>query len=146
MPMSSNDRAVLQVLQAYEAAVFQKDVDAFAALYAPDMRAFDLWGQWAHEGIAAWRAMAADWFGSLGTDRVVVRFSEVQSMVTPNMALVQAFVSYSAIDPQGSVLRALTNRMTVVLRPQAGAGAWKIVHQHTSAPVDHQTGKPVLQR
>jgi uncharacterized protein (TIGR02246 family) len=138
------DSAVRQVLEGYKAAVFAKDVDAFIALYDADLQVFDMWGQWSHRGLAAWRAMAAEWFGSLGTERVVVDFSEVHTVVSPDLAVAYAFVTYTAVGADGAKLRSLDNRMTLALRPQGGA--WKIVHEHTSAPIDGETTKAIFQR
>ena len=88
--------------------------------------------------------MVTDWFGSLGDDRVVVSFKEVQTIVTPDLAVAYAFVTYQAESAAGIFLRALSNRMTLSLRPEQGA--WKIVHEHTSAPADFNTSKVMLQR
>lgn len=142
--MTAADSAVRQVLEGYKAAVFAKDVDAFIALYDADLQVFDMWGQWSHRGLAAWRAMAAEWFGSLGTERVVVDFSEVHTVVSPDLAVAYAFVTYMAVGADGATLRSLDNRMTLALRPQGGA--WKIVHEHTSAPIDGETTKAIFKR
>jgi ketosteroid isomerase-like protein len=62
--------AIEQVLAGYAAAVRAKDVDGFVRLYAKDARVFDMWGRWSYDGADAWRTMAEEWFGSLGTDQV----------------------------------------------------------------------------
>lgn len=41
--MNEPEKPVIQVLDAYKAAVAAKDVDAFVALYDQDVRVFDLW-------------------------------------------------------------------------------------------------------
>ena len=148
MPKENNvselEKPILQVFDAYQAAVFAKDVDAFIALYAPEVYVFDLWGQWTHEGLGAWREMAAHWLGSLGTDRVVVEFDHVQTTVTPEVAIAHAFVTYKAVSAEGRALRGMNNRMTWVLQPKNGT--WKIVHAHTSSPIDPATAKVMLKR
>ena len=68
---------VESLLDAYRDAVHAKDVDAFLAIFADDVRVFDMWSTWSHDGIDAWRAMAEDWFGSLGDERVRVDFDDV---------------------------------------------------------------------
>jgi ketosteroid isomerase-like protein len=123
-----------QILDDYKAAVFAKDVDSFVALYDPQVTAFDMWGVWSYNGIAAWRDMAAHWLGSLGTERVIVDFSDAQSVVGEDVAVVHAFVNYKALSADGVELRSMDNRLTLTLRNQ-GDG-WKIVHQHSSCPVD----------
>ncbi len=141
---SPPENPVPAVLAAYQAAVLAKDVDAFVALYAEDVRVFDMWGTWEYRGLAAWRAMAADWFGSLGDERVVVDFAEVQVELSPGLASGHAFARYAAVDAAGTELRALNNRISIVLRHEAGA--WKIVHEHSSAPIAFDTTKAIFKR
>jgi uncharacterized protein (TIGR02246 family) len=136
---------VEQVLERYAAAVRAKDVDAFVALYADDVRVFDLWGRWSYEGAAAWRQMAEGWFDSLGSERVDVEFQGVQALVSGDIAVAHAFVTFQGISADGAALRAMNNRLTWALRKTAHGG-WRIVHEHSSAPVDPDTAKVQLQR
>jgi uncharacterized protein (TIGR02246 family) len=138
------ENPILQVLDGYKAAVFAKDVDAFVALYDQDVLVFDMWGIWSYSGITAWREMAAGWFGPLGTERVVVDFSDAQTIVAHDLAVVHTFVTYKAVTAEGVELRSLNNRLTVALRRKSGV--WKIVHEHSSSPVDFETAKVILKR
>jgi uncharacterized protein (TIGR02246 family) len=138
------EASIRQLLETYKAAVHAKDVEAFAALFADDVRVFDMWGRWSHDGVAAWRAMAAEWFGSVGTDRVVVEFDDVQVLVAQDLAIAHAFVTFKGVSAEGVESRAMNNRLTWGLR-RHGEG-WKVVHEHTSAPVDPETGKVMLKR
>ena len=142
--MKDQERPLLQVLEDYESAVFAKDVDAFLALYDAEVRVFDMWGSWSYSGIAAWRAVVVGWFGALGSDRVVVEFGDAQVRAAPDIAVINVFVAYRGVSAEGVELRTMTNRMTLALRRTAGR--WKIVHEHTSAPIDHETMKAVLTR
>lgn len=142
--MTESDAPILQMLAGYKAAVHAKDVEAFCALFADDLRVFDMWGRWSHDGLSAWRDMAVGWFGSLGEERVVVDFDEVRTRVSGDMATAQAFVKFSAVSPAGETLRSLTNRLTWVLLRQGDR--WKVIHEHTSSPVDNATGKPMFER
>ena len=135
---------VTQVLDAYKAAVLAKDVDAFLALYDRDVCVFDLWGRWSYDGQAAWREMVTDWFGSLGTERVAVMFTGVQTTSARDVAVLHAFVTYQGLSAEREVLRAMTNRLTWALRQKGGI--WKIAHEHTSAPVDDRTSKVMLNK
>ena len=141
--MNSND-PVTTALAGYRAAVLAKDVDAFCALYDPDIHVFDMWGRWQHQGLAAWRDMAGGWFNSVGDERVVVEFSEVHSTVCGDLAYGHAFVRFSAETADGTELRSLNNRLTLVLKRQHNG--WKLVHEHTSAPIDPASCKAMLQR
>ena len=134
-----------EMLTAYVAAVRAKDVDAFLDLYADDVRSFDLWSVWSYDGKDALRGMVAEWFGSLPDDEVVaVRFDEVRTQTGPDVAAVTAFTTFAAESPDGAELRSMNNRLTWVLRKDAD-GAWKIVHEHTSAPAGDE-GKVQLRR
>jgi uncharacterized protein (TIGR02246 family) len=140
-----DERTITSILEQYAAAVRAKDVDRFVALYAPDVRVFDLWERWSYDGADAWRAMATDWFGSLGSEQVAVEFGDVQTVVGDQVAVVHAFVTYKGLAADGTELRAMNNRLTWALR-RAADGAWKVVHEHSSAPTAFDTGKVQLKR
>ena len=134
-----------EMLEAYAAAVRAKDVDAFVDLYADDVRTFDLWERWSYDGRDALHAMVAEWFGSVAADEVVeVTFDEVRSETGEDVAAVSAFTTFRALSPEGAELRSMNNRLTWVLRRERD-GAWKIAHEHTSAPVGDE-GKVQLRR
>jgi uncharacterized protein (TIGR02246 family) len=134
---------VEQMLGAYRAAVRAKDVDAFAAIYDENVRIFDTW-QWTYAGLDTWRAMATEWFGSVGDDQIVVEHSEVEIAVEDEIAVLSAYTRFSGLSPTGEELRAMENRLTWALR-RTDAG-WKVFHEHTSAPGSFETGKLVLSR
>ena len=142
--MSQTSDPVHQALARYSAAAYEKDVDAFVALYSADLHVFDMWNSWELRGIDAWRDMAAGWFSSLGDERVVVRASDVVSNVTGEMALGHATLTYTAVSSDGRELRSLDNRITLALRRVGNA--WKIFHEHTSGPIDHKTMRGVIKR
>ena len=48
------------------------------------------------------------------------------------------------LSAEGRELRAMHNRLTWALKQENGA--WKIVHEHISAPVDFKTSKVILRR
>lgn len=134
-----------EMLSAYVDAVRAKDVDAFVGLYADDVRTFDLWQEWTYDGKDALRAMVAEWFGSLADDeQVAVRFEEVRTQAGEDVAALSAFTTFAAESLDGTELRSMNNRLTWILRKDAG-GAWKIAHEHTSAPVTDD-GKVQLSR
>ena len=142
--MNELEQPVLQVLDAYKAAVFAKDVAALVGLYDQDVCVFDLWGEWSYDGVEAWRKMVTVWFGSLGTERVAVNMERVQTILAHDVAVAYAFVTYKGVSAEGKELRAMQNRLTWVFKQKGDA--WKIVHEHTSAPVDVETSKVILQR
>lgn len=142
--MSQTSDPVHQALARYSAAAYDKNVDAFVSLYADDVHVFDMWNSWELRGIGAWRDMAMGWFTSLGDERVVVRASDVVSNVTGELALGHATLTYTAVSADGRELRSLDNRITLALRRVGNE--WKIFHEHTSGPIDHQTMKGTIKR
>ena len=139
--MSQSTDPVRDALSRYSAAAYEKNVNAFVSLYSDDVHVFDMWNQWELRGIDAWRAMAEGWFGSLGTERVVVTVSDVASTVGTDLALGHATLTYAAFSTEGTELRSLDNRLTIALRRTGDT--WKIFHEHTSGPIEHKslTGK-----
>jgi uncharacterized protein (TIGR02246 family) len=140
--MSIENTPVDQTLAAYAAAVNSKDVDAFAALYDDDVQVFDSWGQWQYSGIGEWRAMAADWFGSLGDETVEVGFADLRSVLGDDVAFGHAAVTFTGISATGERQRSMTNRLSIGLRRTHGE--WKVVHEHTSLPIDMQSGSAIF--
>lgn len=141
--MNEREQSIMRILDNYKAAVFAKDVDAFIALYDENVDVFDMWGTWAYNGVEAWRGTVADWFGSLTTERVVVGMEDIRTIVAHDVAVVYAFVTYKGLSAEGKELRAMRNRITMVLKHNGDA--WKIVHEHSSAPIDGETLKAILQ-
>lgn len=142
--MRHENEPVRQLCEDYQAAVWAKDAAALLALYDPDVCVFDLWSTWSYAGSEAWREAVNGWFGSLGSERVAVTFEDVQSTADGAAASLHAMVRYQSVAADGQALRAMHNRLTWVLRRKNGA--WKIVHEHTSAPVNGDTMKVILQR
>jgi uncharacterized protein (TIGR02246 family) len=135
-------RVIGELLDGYRAAVAARDVDAFVALYDDDLRVYDLWGRWTYEGIDAWRQMVSEWFGSLGDERVVVELDEVRTTDGEDVAVASGVVTFRAFAPDGAELRGIANRATWAARRSAD-GVWRIVHEHTSVPLDLETSRPL---
>jgi uncharacterized protein (TIGR02246 family) len=142
--MNNSEALTKQMLEAYKQAVYNKDVDAFMRLYDPKVRVFDTWGVWSYEGASAWRKMAEGWFSSLGDERVRVSFDDVQVIGEESVVTASAVTTYAGLSAEGQALRAMENRLSWVLK--SIDGEWKIVHEHTSAPVGFEDGKVILKR
>ena len=89
--------------------------------------------------------IAQEWFGSLETERSSPEFHDVQYEIGDGVAAVHAFITSKGLSADGKELRSMDNRITWVLRKNRD-GAWKIIHEHTSAPTDFETGKVTLRR
>lgn len=135
---------IQQVFDAYKSAVFAKDVEAFISLYDKNIRIFDMWEKWSYDGIEAWRGMVAGWFGSLGNELVKVEFSDMEFTATNDMAIVHTFVTFTGLAADGTELRSMQNRLTYALKNTNGT--WKIIHEHSSSPLEPETLKAILKR
>jgi len=132
------------LFETYKKTVYEKDIDGFLAIFDEHLQVFDMWGRWSYQGLQAWREMAKGWFTSLGIERVVVEFDGSEATVMGDMGVATAFVIYTGVSAEGRKLRSLQNRLTwVVLKKN---GVWKVIHEHTSAPIDHSTLKAILNR
>lgn len=127
----------------YKQAVYQKDTAAFLAIFDENVRVFDMWA-WNYDGLAAWREMVTGWFANLGADRDVVTFDDIRIQPSGDMAVASAIARFAAVSEKGEELRSLQNRLTWVV--QKKNGVWKIIHEHSSGPVDGSTMKVQLQR
>ena len=132
--MSQTKNPFSEILSAYSAAIFEKDVDRYLSLYSDDILIFDMWNDWYLQGLQPWREMAENWFASLNSEKVVVTASEIQSHQFEDIVVGYAILRFAAIDAEGQELRYLNNRVSINMR-QAD-GNWKIFHQHSSAPID----------
>lgn len=113
-------------------------------LYDPSVRVFDAWGVWSYEGSAAWQRAVEGWFTSLGIERVKVTFDEVQTSGSRELSMLTAVATYAGLSAQGEQARAMQNRLTWALR--ATGNVLRIVHEHTSAPIDFNDSKAILPR
>ena len=143
--MNDVPEPVKTLVDAYETAVHAKDVDAFVGLYDHDVDVFDMWDRWSYSGIDAWRGMVSQWFDSLGDEQVSVEIADVRAVLTNDLGVAHAFVTYRALSAEGEQVRSMQNRLTWALKAADG-GRWKIIHEHSSAPLDPETTKAIPRR
>jgi uncharacterized protein (TIGR02246 family) len=134
---------IQSLFDRYKQAVYQKDADAFLSLFDDNVRVFDMWA-WSYDGLPAWRKMVDGWFVNLGADRDVVTFDDIRIQQSGDMAVASTIARFAAVSEKGEEQRSLENRLTWVL--QRKGGTWKIIHEHSSGPVDGSTMKVQLQR
>jgi ketosteroid isomerase-like protein len=142
--MADIDKDLARVMGQYAAAVQAKEVAALMRLYDPDVRVFDAWGVWSHDGAEAWQRTVEAWFTSLGTERVKVSFDDVQATAGRELSSINAIVTYAGLSASGDPLRSMQNRLTWLLRTSGHVP--RIVHEHTSAPIGFDDMKAILQR
>lgn len=101
-------------------------------------------GVWSYDNPESWRKMVAEWFTSLGNERVKVSFDEVRTIDEQRLTIVTSIVTYTGYSAEGKNLRSLQNRLTWALKPEGNAV--RIVHEHTSVPVGFNDKKAILLR
>jgi ketosteroid isomerase-like protein len=130
------------LFDSFSNAVYRKDIESYLSLYDENVLIFDTWQQWSYKGLSAWRKMVENWFASLGTDRDRVSFRDSNIHTVGDLAYLTAIARFTAISKDGEELRFLDNRFTLIICNKDNA--WKIVHQHTSGPIDFTTMKVLL--
>lgn len=119
--------------EIYPDAAWRKDATAMINLYHEDAVIFDLWDQGYLTNPLEWRTIIVDWLTSLGDESLIVAFEMVNIHESDDVGFASALIQFEAISSEGEVLRSMTNRITLGFSKfEAG---WKVVHQHTSAPI-----------
>lgn len=131
-----------KLLEAYAMAVGAKNVAGFVDLYAPDVHVYDAWARFEYDGAESWRNMVQDWFDELGEETVGVQFDAVRVHAGDQVMVVSAAATYTAFSANHEKLRSLVNRMTMVL--ELHGSEWLIVHEHSSLPLDMNTGQGIF--
>lgn len=117
----------------YKDAAWSKDTTAMINLYDEQAVIFDMWDKGYCISSSEWRKIIEDWLGSLGEEKVKVEFDMIKISQSDIVGFASALVQYQAISSEGAVLRSMRNRISLGFS-KAG-NAWKVVHQHTSAPI-----------
>jgi ketosteroid isomerase-like protein len=120
-------------IETFKNTAFAKDVSGFLALYDDDTRIFDLWKKWSYRGVSAWKTAVLEWFNHTGENRDAISLDDVVIQGSDDFCVVTAFITFSCVDAEGAVLRAMHERLTWALAKKGNG--WKILHQHSSAPV-----------
>ena len=128
----------------YAKSVYEKDLEGLLSIYDDKIMAFDMWQVWTYDGMKSWREMNTHWFEMVGKDRDVITFEDLRIEQTDELASITAIVRYAAVNEKGEELRHMYNRLTWVAR-KFGED-WKVIHQHTSSPIDFSTMKVMLTR
>ncbi|RYY84106.1 MAG: hypothetical protein EOO15_20075 [Chitinophagaceae bacterium] len=117
----------------YPEYVWSKDAAALVRLYDAQAVLFDMWDEGFQLDPSAWAKTIVDWLGGLGEERVKVSFDMLRIRRSADTAFASALVQFQALSKEGAVLRSMKNRMTLVF--SKSEDRWKVLHQHTSAPI-----------
>jgi uncharacterized protein (TIGR02246 family) len=135
--MRDDHQDIANVLARYRKAVFAKDAAEYISLYSADVVVFDMWTDWSVTGLEAWHASTVEWFGSLGAARVAVEVDNIRITGGIDIAVLQCFMKFIEQNADGVEVRSLNERVTWALK--RSGDAWKVFHQHGSAPIGFDT-------
>jgi uncharacterized protein (TIGR02246 family) len=138
----SDEAAVLHVIERWASAFRAHDLDGIMSVYASGdaVTAYDIGTPLQYVGKAAYResysAFLDQYTGSLEFEA-----RDAHVLVSGDLAI------YYALERLGGILKSGERsspwvRVTTALK--RAHGQWLIVHDHVSAPVDFETGKPAL--
>jgi len=136
---------VQDVLEIYKTAVYEKDVEKFLSMYAPEMHIYDCWGKWEVKDLFSWKKNVAEWFNGLNEDGVLLKvdFRDLVVEEDSNLTIVYCTVTFTAHKEEaGEQLRQMTNRFTYGLKKVNES--WFIAHEHSSLPINIETGKGIF--
>jgi len=131
--------ASIEALEHRFAAAFRaRDLSGVMSVYSPDVFVFDLVPPRQYVGAAAYRK---DWVALFAQSKGPIKFDvqDLKVVVSGDMAYSHSIQPTVWTSIKGQPVAA-TVRVTDVYRKVGGA--WKIVQEHVSVPVDLATGKP----
>lgn len=126
------------LIERYTAAVIATDRDALMQLYAPNVRVYDTMLPWEFRTADAWSTFVENWFSGVRANPQA-EASNVDVVETDGMALLTMFMYYGHTEDDGELV-GLTNRLTWVAVPDGDD--WKIIHEHTSSPLNMEDMTP----
>ena len=120
----------------YKISAWDKDTSAMINLYDERALIFDMWDQGYISNSSEWNKIITDWLGSLGEEKVKVDFEMVKIHQSGDVGFASALIQFQAISGEGIVLRGMKNRISLGF--SKFEDGWKVIHQHTSAPVSSE--------
>ena len=135
--LARSETEIRDALEDWARAVRARDVDRIFTHYAPDIVAFDAIAQLQFKGADAYRK---HWEAcmTMCTGPMIFELHELRVAAGAELAFVHALNRCGGTGPDGREMSGWM-RMTTCLRKQHGA--WRVVHEHFSAPFDVQSDK-----
>ncbi len=118
----------------YKQSAWGKDIESMIGLYHDNVVIFDMWKHGYQTGLTEWSIVIKDWLGSLGEEKVNVIFEMIEIHESDNVGFGSALITYQAISTGNTVIRSMKNRITLGFLKDKDL--WKVVHQHTSSPIN----------
>jgi ketosteroid isomerase-like protein len=126
----------------YQDAAWNKDTKAMINLYHDQAVIFDMWDQGYCASTPEWNKNIKDWLSTLGEEKVKVEFEMININQSGTVGFATALIKYSALSGEGAVLRSMKNRITLGFSKTDDH--WKVIHQHTSAPISSNGLKAIF--
>ncbi|HEX2608258.1 MAG TPA: nuclear transport factor 2 family protein [Flavisolibacter sp.] len=126
-------KAINDFFTIYKDAAWNKDNEAILDLYDDKALIFDMWNKGFIASGPEWTEVITSWLSSLGDEQVQVDFQNVTIRQSSDTGYATALIQFKAISKDGLVLRSMRNRITLGFAKSGNA--WKVQHQHTSAPI-----------
>jgi ketosteroid isomerase-like protein len=120
----------------YKRSAWEKDTETMIGLYDDNVVIFDMWTQGFQTGLAGWSVVIRDWLGSLGDEKVNVIFEMIDIHESGNIGFASALITYQAMSTDNTIIRSMRNRITLGFHKDKDR--WKVMHQHTSAPINSE--------
>ncbi|SKC79001.1 YybH family protein [Ohtaekwangia koreensis] len=120
----------------YKQSAWDKDTESMIGLYDDNIVIFDMWNQGYQTGLKEWSVVIKDWLGSLGDEKLNVIFEMIEIHESNDVGFGSALITYQAISISNAIVRSMKNRVTLGFIKQKDE--WKVVHQHTSAPINSE--------
>lgn len=128
-PPSKDEAAILTLIESMLTSNHDKNAAAFAAPFAPNAAVFNLAPPLIHHGIDLEEKRA--WFDSWATP-VTLESRNLKITVSGDLAFVHGFLRMTGTKKGAE--REVDFWMRETLCLERTAGAWQIVHEHTSVP------------
>jgi ketosteroid isomerase-like protein len=128
-PVSTDEAAILAVIENVRQSNHDKDAAKFAAQFTQDAAIFNLAPPLTHHGVDLKEKQA--WFDSWSTP-VEIDARDFKITINGDFAFCHGFLRLSGTKKGAEGTVSFWMRETLCLERQGGA--WKIVHEHTSVP------------
>jgi len=138
----TNEDQIREATHQWLKAVHARDIDAVMACYAEGVIAYDLFAPTKVTGIGAYRKNYEMWFQWCQEGPASYEFKELDIVAGDDVAFCRSLNRMVGPNAEGKTEESWI-RVTVCF--QKRAGAWKVVHEHVSAPLDMETQKGVFQ-
>jgi ketosteroid isomerase-like protein len=118
----------------YVQAAWDKDIESMIRLYDHNVVIYDMWTNGYQTGLTEWSGVIKTWLSSLGEERVKVTFEMIKIHESGDIGFASALITYQAMSADNAILRSMKNRVTIGFHKEKDM--WKVIHQHTSAPIN----------